>query len=128
MVLPPVMLMSTALAPSMLVSSKGLEMACFAASTMRFSPLPRPMPMWAMPRDCMMVRTSAKSRLISAGTAIRSEMPWMPWRSTSSAMRKASGSEVFLPTICRSLSLGMTTRVSTWALSSMMPFSALSMR
>ena len=37
---PPVMLISTARAPSMEVSSIGLEMAIFAASTMRFSPLP----------------------------------------------------------------------------------------
>ena len=42
---PPVMLISTARAPSILVSSKGLEMAFLAASTMRFSPLPTPMPM-----------------------------------------------------------------------------------
>ena len=70
-----VTLMSTARAPSMLVSSIGEEMAFCAASAMAFSPLPMPMPMCAVPRDCMMVLTSAKSRLISAGTAIRSEMP-----------------------------------------------------
>lgn len=29
----------------------GLEIACLAASTMRLSPLPMPMPIWANPRD-----------------------------------------------------------------------------
>ena len=72
---PPVMLISTARAPSIEVSSIGLEIACFAASTMRFSPLPMPMPICARPRLCITVRTSAKSRLIMDGTAIRSEMP-----------------------------------------------------
>ena len=42
----------------------------------------------------MIVFTSAKSRLISPGTRIRSEMPWIAWRSTSSASVKASVSVV----------------------------------
>ena len=53
-------------------------MACLAASLARFSPAAVPMPMWAMPFSFMMVFTSAKSRLIMDGTAMRSEMPWMP--------------------------------------------------
>ena len=110
---PPVTFMSTARAPSMEVSSMGLDTAFFAASIMLFSPLPTPMPMWAIPPDSMTVLTSAKSRLISAGTAIRSEMPWMPWRSTSSAILNASIIVVPLVTTCKSRSLGMTTRVST---------------
>ena len=42
----------------------------------------------------MIVRTSAKSRLIRPGSVTRSEMPWTPWRSTSSATRNASTIEV----------------------------------
>ena len=38
----------------------------------------------------MTVRTSAKSRLMTPGRVIRSQMPCTPWRSTSSAMRNAS--------------------------------------
>lgn len=75
----------------------------------------------------MMVRTSAKSRLIMAGTAIRSLIPWMPWRSTSSAMRKAS-ERLTLPTVSSSLSLGMMMRVSTLVFRLVMPFAALFMR
>jgi hypothetical protein len=36
----------------------------------------------------MMVRTSAKSTLMRPGTVMMSEMPWTPWRSTSSAARQ----------------------------------------
>ena len=57
-------------------SSSGLEMALLAASTARFSPLATPVPMTAMPMPLMIVFTSAKSRLISPGTVMRSEMPW----------------------------------------------------
>ena len=52
----------------------------------------------------------------------------MPWRSTSSAMRKASSMVVPLLTTCSSRSLGMTTSVSTRCLSSLMPASAFFMR
>ena len=48
-------------------SSRGLEMARWAASTVRCCPLPRPTPMSARPLSFMMVRTSAKSMLM---------MPW----------------------------------------------------
>ena len=53
------------------------------------SPLAVPTAISAAPPSDMIVRTSAKSRLIRPGTVISSEMPWTPWRSTSSARRKA---------------------------------------
>ena len=59
-----VTLMSTARAPSMLVSSIGEEIAFCAASAMAFSPLPTPMPRCAMPPDSITAFTSAKSRLM----------------------------------------------------------------
>ena len=57
-----------------------------AASAARFSPAALPIPISADPASRMIVRTSAKSRLTSPGTVIRSVIPWTPWRSTSSAM------------------------------------------
>ena len=86
----PVMLNRMPWAPVMLTSSSGLAMAWRAASTARFSPVARPMPMSAEPASFMIVRTSAKSRLMSPGTVMMSLMPWTPWRSTSSTTRKAS--------------------------------------
>ena len=56
-------------------SSSGLEIARRAASTARFSPSATPVPIIATPIPDMIVFTSAKSRLISPGTRIRSEMP-----------------------------------------------------
>ena len=58
----------TPLAPSIEVSSIGLEMARSAACFARFSPVARPMPMTAEPASDMMVRTSAKSTLIKPGS------------------------------------------------------------
>ena len=77
-------------APAMLTSSSGLAIAWRAASTARFSPEARPMPMSAEPASFMIARTSAKSRLMSPGTVMMSLMPWTPWRRTSSTTRKAS--------------------------------------
>ena len=54
------------------------------------SPVPMPIPSSAWPASRIVVRTSAKSRLIRPGSVISSEMPWTPWRSTSSATWKAS--------------------------------------
>ena len=48
------------------------------------------MPSSAWPASRIVVRTSAKSRLMSPGSVISSEMPCTPWRSTSSATWKAS--------------------------------------
>ena len=71
---PPRTLMMTPVAPSMVVSSRGLETAWRTALIMRLSPLARPMPMWAMPLFFMTERTSAKSRLMSEGLTMRSEI------------------------------------------------------
>jgi len=60
----------------------------------------------------MIVRTSAKSRLIRPGSVIRSQIPWTPWRSTSSAMRKASSIEVSRSSTSSSFSFGTTITVS----------------
>ena len=54
-------------APWMSSSSSGLAMACWAASTARFSPVARPMPISADPASFMIARTSAKSWLIKPG-------------------------------------------------------------
>ena len=59
-------------------------------STARVSPVPMPMPRSAWPASRIVVRTSAKSRLISPGRVTSSEMPCTPWRRTSSATWKAS--------------------------------------
>ena len=76
----------------------------------------------------MIVRTSAKSRLISPGSVIRSEMPWTPWRSTSSATRNASTIEVDLSSTDSRRAFGITISVSTSRASSSTPRSAWSPR
>ena len=76
----------------------------------------------------MIALTSAKSTLTSPGTVIRSLMPCTAWRSTSSAMRKASASGVPRSTNDSSRSLGMVIRVSTAPRSSSTPRSACAMR
>ncbi len=76
----------------------------------------------------MIVLTSAKSTLTSPGTVIRSLIPCTAWRSTSSAMRKASDSGVPRSTKLSSRSLGMVIRVSTAPRSSSRPRSASSIR
>src|SRR4051812_10994045 len=121
---PPVMFRSTPVAPSTLVSSNGLEIAVLAASGARFSPLAEPMPIRAEPASCMIVRTSAKSRLISPGIVIRSVMPWTPWRRTSSAARNASRIVVRRSTMESRRSFGITISVSTISPSRRMPSSA----
>ena len=83
-----------------------------------------PMPSSAWPASLMIVRTSAKSRLIRPGSVTRSEMPCTPWRSTSSATRNASTIDVpFSSTDSRRL-LGITISVSTCLASSATPSSA----
>ncbi len=84
-----------------------------AASVARCSPTPMPIPSSALPASHMIVRTSAKSRLIRPGSVTRSEMPWTPWRSTSSATRNASTIAVCLSSTDSSRSLGTTISVST---------------
>src|SRR4029077_16345565 len=128
MSLPAVMLNRMPLAPSIDVSSSGLDTACLAASSARESPAPWPMPMRASPAFSMIALTSAKSRLMTPGWVTRSEMPCTPWRSTSSAIRKASSSVVFELATWASRSFGMTISASTWLRSALMPSSAVSLR
>ena len=70
------------------------------------------MPISAVPLSLMIVRTSAKSRLISPGIVIRSQIPCTPWRSTSSATLNASIIEVERSRTSSSRSFGITIVVS----------------
>ena len=110
----PEMLSKMPLAPSIEVSNNGLLIAILAASAARFSPVAIPIPIKASPCSVMIVLTSAKSRLIKPGIWIKSEMPLIPWRRTSSALPNASDKEHFLSTTCNNLSLGITIIVSTF--------------
>ena len=121
----PLKLIRTLFAPSIVVSSRGLWIAIFAAISALFSPAARPIPMWATPLSAITVRTSAKSRLITPGLEIRSAIPCTPCLRISSALRNASVSVVFLSMMLSSLWLGMITSVSTFFFSSAIPFSAL---
>ena len=109
----------------MVVSRSGLVIACFTASRALSSPLAVPIPICAIPLSVMTVCTSAKSRLISAGRLIRSVIPCTACCNTSSAFFSASGMVVLRSTISRSLSFGITIRVSTEAFSFSIPASAL---
>ena len=112
----------------MVVSRSGLATACFTASRAFSSPLPAPIPMCAIPLSVITVCTSAKSKLINAGRLIRSVMPCTACCSTSSAFFRASGMLVRRSTISRSLSFGITIRVSTLSFSFWIPDTALFMR
>src|SRR6266702_7803509 len=128
MSLPAVMLKRMPLAPSIDVSSNGLETACLAASSARESPAPCPMPMSASPALSMIAFTSAKSRLMTPGWVTRSEMPCTPCLRTSSAMRNASSSVVLEEATWARRSFGMTISASTWLRRALMPSSAVSLR
>ena len=65
-------------APSIETSKSGESIAVFAAICALFSPLPLPMPISADPAPCIIALTSAKSRLMSPGTVISSEIPCTP--------------------------------------------------
>ena len=52
--------------------------------------------MSALPALLMIMRTSAKSVLISPGVVMRSVMPWTPWSSTSSQVLNALSIDVLL--------------------------------
>ncbi len=125
---PPVKLSSSPLAPSIVVSSKGLDMACLAAAIARPSPEPTPMPIRAEPAFDITVFTSAKSTLIRPGIIMTSEMPCTPCLSTSSATRNASGKGVFLSTTWSKRSLGIVMIASTFSLSAAIPRSACARR
>src|SRR3954451_13119794 len=116
------------LAPRICWSISGERSARSAASRARFSLVEKPIPISAVPASFMIVRTSAKSRLIKPGRVIRSQMPWTPWRSTSSAIRKASSIEVDLSSTSSSRSFGITITVSQLRRSSSTPCSAVPRR
>jgi hypothetical protein len=72
----------------------------------------------------MIVFTSAKSRLMSPGTRIRSVMPWMACFSTSSAVTKASIMLVLRSRTASRRSFGIVITVSTASRSISSPSSA----
>src|SRR3954451_7107493 len=111
-------------APTISVSISGLCIARSAASLARLAPVSYPIPISADPDSAMIVRTSAKSRLIRPGFVIRSQMPWTPWRSTSSAIRNASSIEVPRSSTSSSRSFGTTISVSQASRSVCSPSSA----
>ena len=77
--MPPVMLIRTARAPFIELSSRsGLLMADSAASVARVSPDASPVPIMALPISDITARISAKSRLIRPGLIIRSVTPHTP--------------------------------------------------
>ena len=109
-------------------SSSGLDTARLAASTARVWPSPIAVPIIAMPMPDMIAFTSAKSRLMIPGTRIRSEMPWMAWRRTSSAVTKASSIDVCRSITASSRSLGMVITESTASRSDSSPCAAWTSR
>ena len=115
-------------APWMPWPTSGDVTARRAASRPRLGPLAMPMPISADPASRMIVRTSAKSRLIRPGVVIRSQTPWTPWRRMSSATRKASTIDVRRSSTVSSRSFGIVTSVSTLRESLMMPSSAWAAR
>ena len=115
-------------APVIVVSSNGLATASFTASVALSSPVDMPIPICASPLSFITVCTSAKSKLINAGTLIKSVMPCTACCSTSSAFFKASGIVVLLSTISSNLSLGMTIKVSTLSFKRSIPPRALTIR
>src|SRR3989441_1216813 len=126
---PPVMLISTPVAPVMeMLSSSGEEIACCTASIARFSPRPVPVPMIEAPPFCITVRTSAKSTFTMPVTVMREEMPCVACSSTSSARLRASWNGMPFPTTASSRSFGTTTIVSTCLRISAMPMSAWRIR
>ena len=125
---PPLILNTTPLALSIVASSKGLEMAAIAASSAAFSPEPIPIPINAVPALLIMVRTSAKSTLMSPGCNIMSVIPITPWRNISSATQKARSNGVSSGIISSSRSLDTTIIVSTCLRSSSMAFRACVIR
>ena len=77
--IPPVILIRTAFAPFIEVSSSnGLLIAASAASMARVSPEASPVPIIALPISDITARISAKSRLIRPGFIIRSVTPHTP--------------------------------------------------
>jgi len=120
-----VMFIRTPLAPVMETSSRsGWEIAFSAASIALFSPLATPIPINAIPAFDMVVLTSAKSRLISPGTIIKSVIPFTEWCRISSAFLNMEIMVASFGAIPRNLSFGMVITVSATLFSSIIPCSA----
>ena len=119
---PPVMLIRMPVAPSICTSSRsGLSTAARAATIARVSPVAVPVPIRATPMLLMIVRTSAKSTLISPGMVIRSEMPCTALSRTSSAFLNVSSSVVFSSATASRRWFGIVISVSTVFFSSAIP-------
>ena len=125
---PPVIDSRIERAPSTEVSRSGEETALSAARTARLSPEPMPIPSSACPASRIVVRTSAKSRLIIPGRVISSEIPCTPWRRTSSATWNASIIVVVFARTVSRRSFGTTISVSTSPLSASIPSLACVLR
>ena len=104
--------------------SNGLVIAWCAAVSARPSPEATPTPMIADPASCMIVRTSAKSVLMSPGMLMRSVIPFTPCNKMLSAILKASTIVVLESASVSSRSFGMTIIVSTCSRSRSIPCSA----
>ena len=89
----------------------------------RFGPWPSPIAMTAVPALVITERTSAKSRLIRPVIVTRSDMPWTPWRSMSSATLNPSVSFTRWSR-SRRRSFGTTINASTTSRSASTPSSA----
>mmetsp|Transcript_15285 Transcript_15285/g.26205 ORF Transcript_15285/g.26205 Transcript_15285/m.26205 type:complete len:289 (+) Transcript_15285:280-1146(+) len=111
--LPPEMLTTTPEARARGNSSNGEATAISAASWARDFPDETPTPNSAEPASSRTDRTSAKSTFTRPGMVMMSEMPWTPWRRTSSARRKASWTGVESETSFISLSFEITMIAST---------------
>ena len=111
-------------APSIDDSSSGELTAARAASAARFSPGATPMPISAVPASRMIVRTSAKSRLIMPGHGdqVGDALDALAQHVVGHPERLESG--VLFSTTCSSRSFGITISVSTFSESSAMPRSA----
>ena len=93
------MLIKIPFAPSTVASSsRGLEIAFCAASMALVSPVAMPLPISALPMLPMMHFTSAKSRLMSPGMTIKSEILQTACLRISSTIENALGKDVCFPT------------------------------
>ena len=123
---PPVILIKTAWAPFILVSSsRGLLIAVSAASMARLSPDASPVPIMAFPIWLITVLISAKSKLIMPGLTIKSVTPHTPLWRTLSAIPKASAKPVLSLASLKRFWFGITIRVSENFWISCMPSSAI---
>ncbi len=105
-------------------SRSGLEIAFWAASIARFSPLAIPHPISASPLWLITALTSAKSTLINPSTVIISAIPLVASYRTSFGLSNAAKALVDSSRILNNLSFGITIKLSTCFLKSCIPCSA----